>query len=45
MQALPKSRLLQSVEQAFHFARRAVGRYSAKFSKRRYTLHQQIVLL
>lgn len=45
MQALPKSRLLQFVEQAFHLARRAVARYSSKFSKRRYTLHQHIVLL
>jgi hypothetical protein len=45
MQALPKSRLLQSVEQALHLARRAVARYSSKFSKRRYTLHQHIILL
>jgi IS5 family transposase len=45
MQALPKSRLLRFVEQAFHLARRAVARYSSKFSKQRYTLHQHIVLL
>ena len=45
MQALPKSRLLRFVEQAFHLARRAVARYSSKFSKKRYTLHQHIVLL
>jgi len=45
MQALPKSWLLQFVEQVFHLARRAVDRYSSKFSKRRYTLHQYIVLL
>ena len=45
MQALPKSRLLRFVEQAYHLARRAVARYSSKFSKRRYTLHQHIVLL
>ncbi|WP_049918776.1 IS5 family transposase [Halorussus halophilus] len=45
MEALPKSRLLQFVEQAYHLARRAVARYSSKFSKRRYTLHQHIVLL
>jgi IS5 family transposase len=45
MQAFPKSQLLQFVEQAFHLARRAVARYSSKFSKRRYTLHQHIVLL
>jgi hypothetical protein len=45
MQALPKSRLLQFVEQAMHLARRTVARYSSKFSKQRYTLHQHIVLL
>jgi len=45
MQTLPKSRLLRFVEQAFHLARRAVARYSSKFSKRRYTLHHHIVLL
>ncbi len=28
-----------------HLARRAVARYSSKFSKRRDTLHQYIVLL
>jgi IS5 family transposase len=45
MQALPKSQLLQFVEQAMHLARRAVARYSSKFSEQRYTLHQHIVLL
>ncbi|MFC7251441.1 IS5 family transposase [Halomicroarcula sp. GCM10025324] len=45
MQALPKSQLLRFVEQAYHLARRALARYSSKFSKRRYTLHQHIVLL
>jgi IS5 family transposase len=45
MEALSKSRLLQFVDQAYHLARRAVARYSSKFSKRRYTLHQHIVLL
>ena len=45
MEALPKSRLLRFVEQAMHLARRAVARHSSKFSKRRYTLHQHIVLL
>jgi IS5 family transposase len=45
MVALPKSRLLRFVEQAFHLARRSVARYSSKFSKRRYTLHQHVVLL
>jgi IS5 family transposase len=44
MQALPKSQLLQSVEQAIHLAQRSVSRYSSKFSKQRYTLHQHIVL-
>lgn len=45
IQALPKSQLLRFVEQAPHLARQAVARYSLKFSKRRYTLHQHIVLL
>ena len=45
MQPLPRSQLLRFVEQAYHLARRAVARYSSKFSKRRYTLHQHIVLL
>jgi len=45
MEALPKSRLLRFVEQAMHLARRAVARYSSKFSKRRYTLRQHIGLL
>jgi len=45
MEDVPKSRLLRFVEQAYHLARRAVARYSSKFSKRRYTLHQHIVLL
>ena len=45
MQSLPKYRLLRFVERAFHLASRAVARYSSKFSKRRYTLHQHIVLL
>ncbi|TKR25139.1 IS5 family transposase [Natronomonas salsuginis] len=45
METLLKSRLLRFVEQAMYLARRAVARYSSKFSKRRYTLHQHIVLL
>ncbi len=45
MDALPKSRLLQFVEQAMHLARRAIARYASKFSKRRYTLQQHIVFL
>jgi len=45
MQTLPKSRLLRFVEEAFQLAQRAVARYSSKFSKQRYTLHQHVVLL
>jgi hypothetical protein len=45
MQTLPKSLLLQFVEEAFQLAQRAVARYSSKFSKKRYTFHQHIVLL
>ena len=45
METFPKSQLLRFVEQVFHLAQRAVGRYSSLFSKRRYTLHQHIVLL
>ncbi len=45
MEALSKSRLLRSVEQAYHLARRAVARYASKVSKRRSTLQQHIVLL
>ncbi len=45
MDGLPKSELLRFVEQAFQLAKRAVSRYSSKYSKRRYTLHQHIVLL
>lgn len=45
MDRFPKSQLLRFVKQAFHLARRVVAWYSSKFSKRRYTLHQRIVLL
>jgi IS5 family transposase len=45
MQTLPKSQLLRFVEQAFLLAQRAVSRYSSKYSKQRYTLHQHVVLL
>ncbi len=45
MQILPKSRLLRFIEEAFQLAQRAVARYSSKFSKQRYMLHQHIVLL
>lgn len=44
MEAFP-TRLLRFVEQAMHSVRRAVARYSSKFSKRWYTLHQHIILL
>nr|WP_206335655.1 IS5 family transposase [Natronolimnobius sp. AArcel1] len=37
--------MLRFVEEAFQLAQRAVARYSSKFSKQRYTLHQHIVLL
>ena len=45
MDELPKSQLLLFTERAIHIARRAVARYSSKFSKHRYTLPQHIVLL
>jgi len=45
MQTLPKSQLLRLAEEAFHLAQRAVSRYSSKYSKQRYTLHQHVVLL
>ena len=45
MKALPKSQILRFTEKAIHLASRAVSRYSSKFSKQRYTLHQHIVLL
>lgn len=45
MQTLPKSQLLQFVEEAFHLAQRAVSRYSSKYSKQRYTIHQHVALL
>jgi IS5 family transposase len=45
MKALPKSQILQFTEKAIHLARRAVSRYSSKFSKHRYTLPQHVVLL
>jgi len=45
MKALPKSQILRFTEKAIHLARRAVSRYSSKFSKHRYTLPQHVVLL
>jgi len=45
MKALPKSQILRFAEKAIHLARRAVSRYSSKFSKHRYTLPQHVVLL
>jgi len=37
MKTLPKSQILRFTEKAIHLARRAVSRYSSKFSKHRYT--------
>ena len=45
MQALPKSQLLRLVERIFHLTRRTVACCSLKFSKRRPTLNQHVVLL
>ncbi|MDB2294409.1 transposase, partial [Halorubrum ezzemoulense] len=45
MKPLPKSQILRFTEKAIHLARRAVSRYSSKFSKHRYTLPQHVVLL
>ncbi len=45
MKALPKSQILRFTENAIYLARRAVSRYSSKFSKHRYTLPQHVVLL
>ena len=45
MKALPKSQIRRFTEKAIYLARRAVSRYSSKFSKHRYTLLQHVVLL
>ena len=45
MMSLSKSQILCFTEKAIHLARRAVSRYSSKFSKHRYTLPQHVVLL
>ncbi len=44
MKSLPKSQILRFIEKSIHLARRAVSRYSSKFSKHRYTLPQHVVL-
>jgi len=45
MKTLPKSQILRVTEKATDLARRAVSRYSSKFSKHHYTLPQHVVLL
>lgn len=45
MDDLPKSDLVRFVERAVALASRAVARYSSKFSEKRYTLRQHVVLL
>ena len=45
MKALPKSQIFHFAERAIYLVRRAVSRYSSKFSKHRYTLPQYVVLL
>lgn len=45
MDALPKSRLLRFVERAVVLARRAVARFSTRYSRKRFTLRQHVVLL
>ncbi|WP_226043163.1 IS5 family transposase [Natrinema sp. DC36] len=45
MDALPKSRLLRFVERAMMLARRAVARFSTRYSRKRFTLRQHVVLL
>jgi len=45
MKTPPKSQTIRFTEKAVHLARRAVSRYSSKFSKHRYTLPQYVVLL
>ena len=41
----PKSQLLQFVERAMVLARRAVARFSTRYSRKRFTLRQHVVLL
>ncbi|MFC6952861.1 IS5 family transposase [Halorubellus litoreus] len=45
MDSLPKSRLLRFVERAMVLARRAVARFSTRYSRKRFTLRQHVVLL
>jgi hypothetical protein len=45
MNDLPKSDLLRFVERAFELAQQVIARYSSKYSKRRYTHPQHVVLL
>lgn len=45
MNDLPKSDLLRFVERAFKLVQQVIARYSSKYSKRRYTLRQHVVLL
>lgn len=45
MDALPKSRLLRFVERAMVLARRAVTRFSTRYSRKRFTLRQHVVRL
>ncbi|QIO24843.1 IS5 family transposase [Haloarcula sp. JP-L23] len=45
MDALPKSRLLRFVERAMVLARRTVERFSTRYSRKRFTLRQHVVLL
>jgi hypothetical protein len=42
---IPKSRLLRVIEQALVLARRAVARFSTRYSRKRFTLRQHVVLL
>lgn len=41
----PKSQLLRFTERAFELAKRAVPRYTSKYSKHTYTMRQHVVLL
>ena len=45
MNDLPKSDLLRFVERTFELAQQVITRYSSKYSKRRYTRPQHVVLL
>ena len=45
MDTLPKSRLLRFVERAMVLARRAVKWFPTRYSRKRFTLQQHVVLL